>query len=161
VLSNLCCDAFPRLFFREFASHLLASVQRHEDGAGRTGNESTQQSSQGEQKRRPSLAISITRRPRLPALPPQGRNTRDRNKLLAARYQTLISEVCVTGRFPRLVKVVSSVRLQFRGLVCRAGRGRLIKNFRCLICLCDPEDQERCLGVGPRSAVAVVDIDSL
>ena len=69
--------------------------------------------------------------------------------------------VCVTGRFLRLVKVVCSVRLQFRGLVCCAGRGRLIKNFRCLICLCDPEDQEHCLGVGPRSAVAVVDIDSL
>ena len=39
----------------------------------------------------------------------------------------------------------SFVRLQFRGLVCCAGGCRLIKNLRCLTCLCDPEDQERCI----------------
>jgi hypothetical protein len=31
MVSNLCCDSFPRLFSREFASHLLASVLRYEN----------------------------------------------------------------------------------------------------------------------------------
>jgi len=37
MLSNLCRDPFPRLFFREFFSHLLASVLRHGNGAGNLG----------------------------------------------------------------------------------------------------------------------------
>jgi hypothetical protein len=31
VRINLCCDPFPRLFFRKFASHLLASVHRRDE----------------------------------------------------------------------------------------------------------------------------------
>ena len=37
MLSNLCRDPFPRLFFREFFSHLFASVLRHGNGAGNLG----------------------------------------------------------------------------------------------------------------------------
>jgi hypothetical protein len=37
MLSNLCCDPFLRLFFREFAVHPFASAHRHEQRAGSLG----------------------------------------------------------------------------------------------------------------------------
>jgi hypothetical protein len=39
MLSNLCCDPFPRVLFREFFSHLFASVLRHENAAGSLGRQ--------------------------------------------------------------------------------------------------------------------------
>ena len=64
------------------------------------------------------------------------------------------------GPFLQLVRLVSSVQSQFRRSTRRAGGGRLINNLCCLTCVRDPEDQERCIGVGPSSAVAIVDVDS-
>jgi hypothetical protein len=37
MVSNLCCDPLTRLFFREFAPHLLTLAQRHENGPDRLG----------------------------------------------------------------------------------------------------------------------------
>src|SRR6266446_70245 len=62
--------------------------------------------------------------------------------------------------FLQLVRFVSSVQSQFRGSARRAGGGRMINNLCCLTCVRDPENQERCIGVGPGSAVAIVDVDS-
>ncbi len=64
------------------------------------------------------------------------------------------------GPFLQLVRLVSSVQSQFRRSTRRAGGGRLVNNLCCLTCVRDPEDHERSIGVGPGSAVAIVDVDS-